>query len=78
MSGTTSSPLPCECLPTTVVGTPLRRSTSAVPSVASTSKPRSCSRFTGNSIARLSRLATLTNTRPLVGSSPYAAAWLLA
>jgi hypothetical protein len=31
ISGTTSSPSPCECLPTTVASTPLRRSTSAVP-----------------------------------------------
>ncbi len=29
-------------------------------------------------MARLSRLARLTNTRPLVGSGPYAALWLLA
>ena len=61
-----------------MTATPLRRSNSAVPTVASTSKPRSASRFTGKSIARLSRLATLTNTRPLVGSSPYAAACDLA
>ena len=50
---------------------PLRRSTSAVPAVATISNPRSASRFTGKTIARLSRLATETNTRPFVGSDPY-------
>ncbi len=54
---------------------PLRRSTSAVPAVASTLKPRSASRFTGNTSDRLSRLATDTNTVPCVGSEPYAPAW---
>ena len=50
--------------------TPLRRSTSAVPAVASTSKPRSASRFTGKIAERLSRLAIETNTVPLTGSEP--------
>ena len=45
--------------------TPLRRSTSAVPSVARISKPRSASRLTGKIIARLSRLATETKTVPV-------------
>ena len=67
-----------ECLPTIVTGTPLRRSTSAVPSVARTSNPRSASLFTGKIMARLSRFATLTKTRPVMGRSPYAALWLLA
>src|SRR5690606_1088312 len=58
------------CLRTTRQDTPLRRSTSAVPSVATTSKPRSASRLTGNTSDRLSRLATDTNTVPLVGSDP--------
>ena len=44
--------------------TPLRRSTSAVPSVARISNPRSASRLTGKIMARLSRLATDTNTVP--------------
>ena len=61
-----------------MLSTPLRRSTSAVPSVASTVNPRSTSRLTGKIIARLSRLATETNTVPRSGSPPYAAAWLLA
>ena len=71
-------PGPSENLPTTSAGTPLRRSTCAVPSVATIRKPRSFSRLTGNSAARLSRLAIETNTVPLVGSRPYAAAWDLA
>ena len=55
-------------------GTPLRRSTSAVPWVARMSKPRSASALIGKIIERLSRLAMLTNTPPLVGSGPNAAA----
>ncbi len=70
MVGSPSGPRPAECLRTGVATTPLRRSTSAVPSVASTSKPRSASRFTGNTMCLLSRLATETNTRPFVGSAP--------
>jgi hypothetical protein len=61
---------PSKCLRTTVHGIPLRRSTSAVPEVASTSKPRSASRLTGKIIARLSRFATDTKTLPEVGSEP--------
>lgn len=51
-------------------GMPLRRSTSAVPIVASTRKPRSASRLTGKISDRLSLLATETNTEPEVGSDP--------
>ena len=40
-----------------------------MPSVATMSKPRSTSRLTGNTIDRLSRLATETNTDPFVGST---------
>ena len=46
---------------------PARSSTPAVPFVASRRNPRSASRFAGKTIARLSRLATDTNTVPLVG-----------
>jgi hypothetical protein len=73
MISTMFCPLPSlgsKCLRTSVHGIPLRRNTSAVPAVASTSNPRSASRLTGNTIARLSRLATETNTRPEVGSEP--------
>ena len=49
---------------------PLRRNISAVPAVASTRKPKSASRFTGNTSERLSRLATETNTVPSAGSEP--------
>ena len=45
------------------------RSTPAVPPVASSRNPRSARRLAGNTIARLSRFATLTNTVPLVGSA---------
>ena len=71
--GSPAGPMPSKCLRTTVAGIPLRRSTSAVPWVASTSKPRSASRLIGKIIVRLSRLAIETNTRPEVGSEPYAA-----
>ena len=74
MSGSPSGPGPSLCLRTIVARTPLRRSTSPVPSVAQISKPRSARRFTGKTMDRLSRLATDTNTRPLTGSGPYAAA----
>ncbi|SLJ82832.1 Uncharacterised protein [Mycobacteroides abscessus subsp. abscessus] len=59
-----------ECLRTRSHGIPLRRNISAVPSVARMRNPRSCSRLTGNTIARLSRLAIETNTVPSVGSEP--------
>src|SRR5699024_1994813 len=39
------------------------------------SNPRSASRVIGNTSERLSRLATETNTLPLVGNEPYAAVW---
>src|SRR4051794_31351052 len=71
--GSPSGPRPAEFLRTVVATTPFRRSTSAVPAVASTSNPRSASLFTGNTMCRLSRLATETKTRPFVGSGPYAA-----
>src|SRR5438270_6253946 len=74
----TTLPGPSLYLPTTSQGTPLRRSTCAVPDVASTRKPRSASRLTGKIADRLSRLATDTNTVPDVGSEPYAAACDLA
>ena len=48
-------------------GMPARERTPAVPLVASNRKPRSASRFAGNTIARLSRFATDTNTVPDVG-----------
>ncbi len=51
---------------------PPRCSTSAVPEVASTSKPSSTSARAGKTRLRLSRLATETKTLPLVGSAPYA------
>src|SRR5690606_15424769 len=72
MSTTSFSPSATSsvCLRTTVAGIPFRRSTSAVPVVARISKPRSASRLTGKTSARLSLLATETNTRPLVGSEP--------
>ena len=72
--GSPSVPRPSENFRTTVLPMPLRRSTWAVPDVASTSKPSSASRFTGKMIERLSRSATDTNTRPSVGSPPNAAA----
>ena len=49
---------------------PFRRNIAAVPSVATTVKPRSARRFAGNTMARLSALATDTNTVPEVGSDP--------
>ena len=78
MVGSPSGPGPSLCLRTIVARTPLRRSTSAVPSVAQISKPRSARRFTGKIIDRLSLFATETNTRPLTGSEPYTAACDLA
>ena len=45
-----------------------------MPAVASTSNPSAARRSTGKIIARLSRSAIDTNTRPDVGSDPYAAA----
>ena len=42
----------------------------AVPAVARIRKPRSDRRFTGKIAARLSRLATDTNTVPFTGSDP--------
>ena len=59
-----------KCLRTSSQGIPLRRSISAVPSVASTRNPRSASRLTGNTSDRLSRLATETNIVPWAGSDP--------
>ena len=64
------SPGGSKCLRTSSHGMPLRRNISAVPSVASTRKPRSASRFTGKTRDRLSRLATDTNTVPSAGSEP--------
>ena len=69
---------PSLCLRTILARTPFLRSTSAVPDVAQISKPRSARRLTGKTIARLSRLATDTNTRPLTGSDPYTASCDLA
>ncbi len=68
--GSPSGPVPSLCLRTIVARTPLRRSTSPVPSVAQISKPRSARRLTGKIIERLSLLATETNARPLTGSGP--------
>ncbi len=72
--GSPFGPVPSKCLRTTVAGTRLRRSTSAVPWVARISKPSSESTLIGKIMCRLSRLAMLTKTRPLVGSEPNAAA----
>ena len=66
-------PPKCGSTGTGSTGTPARRSTPAVPLVARSPKPRSASRFAGNTIARLSRFATLTNTVPAVGSACPAA-----
>ncbi len=65
--GSPCGPGPSLCLRTTDDAIPLRRSTSAVPAVATISKPRSTSRLIGKIIDRLSRLATETNTVPEVG-----------
>ena len=70
VSGSASTSAAWKCLRTTVAGTPLRRSTSAVPAVARISKPRSCKRLTGKIIERLSRFATDTKAVPLVGNPP--------
>ncbi len=56
---------------------PLRRSTAAVPLVARIVKPRSTSRLTGKSIARLSRLATETKIAPERGSAEPPPCWAL-
>ena len=66
-----AGPRPRSACATTSTSIPLRRNISAVPSVATTVNPRSASRFTGNTIDRLSALATETNTVPEVGSEPY-------
>lgn len=63
-------PSPSLSLRTTVALMPLRRSTSAVPEVAISSKPWATSSRAGKIIERLSRLATEMNARPLVGSGP--------
>lgn len=63
-------PGPSDCLRTTVASMPLRRSTSAVPEVANSSKPWATSSRAGKIMDRLSRLATEMNARPLVGSGP--------
>ena len=63
---------------TRATGIPARSSTPAVPPVARRRNPRSASRFAGNTIARLSRFATLTNTEPAVGSACPAATIALA
>ena len=68
--GSPSGPAPSLCFRTILARTPFLRSTSAVPYVAQISKPRSASRLTGNTMARLSLLAIDTNTRPLTGSEP--------
>ena len=78
MVGSPSGPVPWLCLRTTVALMPLRLSTSAVPEVASSSKPMATSSRAGKIIERLSRLATETKARPLVGSAPYAPACDLA
>ena len=52
---------------------PYRRSIRAVPSVARTVNPSAARRCAGNTIERLSRFATETNTVPDVGSTPSAA-----
>ena len=65
-----AGPAPSLCFRTILARTPFLRSTSAVPDVAQISKPRSARRLTGKTIARLSRLATETNTRPFTGSDP--------
>ncbi len=57
---------------------PLRRSTLAVPAVASTLKPSSTRRLTGKTTCRLSLSATDTKTVPDVGRPPNAAACDLA
>ena len=58
---------PSDTFATRSTGMPARSSTPAVPLVATNRNPRSASRFAGNTIARLSRLATETNAVPLVG-----------
>ena len=58
-------------------GTPMRRIASAVPPVASTLNPRSCSEAASCVAAGLSPSVTLMNTVPPVGSSAPAAAWAL-
>ena len=60
---------PSLTLATRSTGMPARCSTPAVPPVATSRNPRSASRFAGKTIARLSRLATLTKTVPAVGSA---------
>src|ERR1017187_8511436 len=72
--GSPSGPGPSPCLRTIVARTPFLRRTSPVPRVAHISKPRSARRLTGNTMERLSLLATDTNARPFTGSDPYAAA----
>ena len=76
--GSPFGPVPSLCLRTGVASIPLRRSTCAVPCVASSSKPRSASTLMGKTIARLSRLATETKIRPEVGSPHRAPIWVLA
>ena len=63
-------PVPSLCLRTTVALMPLRLRTSAVPDVASSSKPCATSSRAGKIIERLSRLATEMKARPFVGSGP--------
>ncbi len=65
-------------LRTTRAWIPLRLRISAVPAVASTSKPSCWRRSTGSTIERLSRSATETNTVPDSGRPPNAASWLFA
>src|SRR5215472_10803758 len=71
--GSPPGPAPSLCFRTILARTPFLRRTSAVPDVAQISNPRSASRLTGKTMARLSLFATDTNTRPLTGSDPYTA-----
>jgi hypothetical protein len=73
-----TSPPSSPILGTTVTGSPLFLSTSAVPSLAAISNPRSANARAMSTTARLSLLATETYTLPATGSACPAAVSALA